>query len=481
MKFIVKIFFTWITMLSGMLMISPLAYAVFPDITGTYSGQITTTDFGCGTAFPGGPPNTGPFVENDTFTLTLSNQVGASFTGVASDGIGTTTFTGTVDMTGNITGSFSSVEPGSTASGSFAGTIINGTLNFTSSGSDTSGSPQCFSNSTASLTLTGGNVIAPEVTASSTVTDAVLFNTQIQGTISSVSSHISGALSGIGFSGGPRVTDNQLIIEGATGLNAGDGFAIPYGVWGSYSYTDYENDLSSTAFDGTGHGFLGGIDFGFWDNTILGVAIGYDKGNIDTTFNSGNQETDTYTIAPYFGALLTDSMSVDFTVGYSKVDYDQFRIAPGATTKITSSPVAGRRFGALNLNGFTYYDHWIIGGRVGASFASSTIESYTESNGTVVANSRTKVGTMSIAGDIAYSYQDYEPFVNLSYQNDFSLREITVTTGPQPSNDNDDILMTTGVRYFNKNGITGNLEYSKRFLRKNFNEDRISMTIRADF
>jgi len=463
------------------LLFSTNVRAAFPDVTGTYSGQITTTETGCGTAFPGGPPNAGPFVDVSTLSLTLSNQIGANFTGSASDGIGTTTLTGTVDSAGNVTASFSTVEPGSTSSGTLLGTIINGVFNFTTNGADTSGSPQCFLNDVASLTLTGGNVITPDVTASSTVTDAVLFNLLIQGTISGVSSHVAAALSGIFFGGLHFVGDNQLILEGATGLNAGDGSAVPYGVWGSYSYTDYENDLSSTAFEGTSHGFLGGVDFGFWDNTILGIAFGYDSGDLDTTFNSGNQETDTYTIAPYFGALLTDSMSLDFTVGYSKVDYDQFRVVTGSTTRITSSPISNRVFGALNLNGVTYYDNWIIGGRIGTSYASSTIDSYTESNGTVVADSRTKVGTISIAGDVAYSYKDYEPFINLSYQNDFSLREISVTTGAQPSNDSDDILMTTGVRYFNKNGITGNLEYSKRFLRDNFDEDRISVTIRADF
>jgi len=52
---------------------------------------------------------------------------------------------------------------------------------------------------------------------------------------------------------------------------------------------------------------------------------------------------------------------------------------------------------------------------------------------------------------------------------------------PQPSNDPDDVLMRVGVRYFDNNGISGNLEYSKRFDRDDFDEDRISFTVRADF
>ncbi|MCZ6803763.1 MAG: autotransporter outer membrane beta-barrel domain-containing protein, partial [Proteobacteria bacterium] len=300
-------------------------------------------------------------------------------------------------------------------------------------------------------------------------------------TVSNISSHIAGALSGRGIFGGQRFDDNRFEIEGDTGLNAGDGSSISYGVWGNYSYTDFDNDLSSIAFDGSTHSFLGGIDFSFWENTVMGVAFGYDNSDIDTTFNQGHQDTDTFTIAPYFGALISDNFSLDFNIGYSNVDYDQFRTIPGTTTRVTSSPDSDRWFGAFNLNGVTYYDNWILGARIGALWAENELDSFTESNGTVVAKSNTKVSTGSVAGDVAYSYQNFEPFLNLAYQYDFSLTEIAVTTGPQPSNDNDDILMRVGVRYFDNNGISGNLEYSKRFERDDFDEDRISLTVRVDF
>jgi hypothetical protein len=361
------------------------------------------------------------------------------------------------------------------------GTINGNTISFTFNGLN-SGGDNCQWSGTGSVSqAAGGNVITPVITPGSTVTDAILLNIQMQDTVRGISSHTGDALHGIRSSFKPRITDNQFKIGGATGLNAGDGTTTPYGVWGSYSYSDYDNDLSSTAFDGDTHSFLGGIDFGFWENTVMGVAFGYDNGDIDTTFNGGQQDFDTYTIAPYFGALLTDTLSLDFNIGYSYVDYDQFRTLPGTTTRVSSSPDADRWFGALNLNGITYRNNWILGGRIGALFGKSVIDSYTESNGTVVAESRTKVGTGVIAGDVAYSYKNYEPFVNLSYQYDFKLRELSVTTGPQPENDRDDILVSAGVRYYNDNGISGNLEYTKRFERDNFDEDRISLTIRGDF
>jgi len=465
---------------------STAAYAT-PDILGTYVGTETLIETNCGTNFPGDSPNSGPFIETHELTITIDSQTGSSFSGsgIEAGEPGIITFSGTVDAIGNVSGSFSESGPDGTSSGTFSGTISGGTWNFSASGQDdtsTIGFLLCNFTSTATLTLTtGNNVITPEITPSSTVTEAVLFNTQIQTQVSDISRHITGVISGASYFWRPRIRDNKFTMEGATGLNAGDGSTVPYGVWGNYTYSDFDNDLSSTAFDGDTHSFLGGVDFAFWENTVLGVAFGYDNGDIDTTFNQGNQDTDSYTIAPYFGALLSDNLSLDFNVGYSYVDYDQFRTLPGTTTRVSSSPDADRWFGALNLNGITYYDNWILGARIGALWAKSVIDSYTESNGTPVAQSRSKLGSGSVAGDVAYSYKNFEPFVNVSYQYDFELTELTVTTGPQPSNDRDDVLMRVGVRYFNNNGISGNLEYSKRFDRDDFDEDRISFTVRADF
>ncbi len=65
----------------------------------------------------------------------------------------------------------------------------------------------------------------------------------------------------------------------------------------------------------------------------------------------------------------------------------------------------------------------------------------------------------------------------LSYQRDFRSTEIAVASGPQPANDNDDFMLGLGVRYFNADGITGNLEWNRRLGR----EDFLNLTIRADF
>ncbi len=478
MKVFEKNNFSLLAVFVGLIMVYPLIYAAtYPNIQGApWVGTVSGVDANC---MP--PSLNGPFTDN--ITIVFSNQVNGSFD---------------VSITGNdSTGqSFSETGSGSFSSPtiinfttidaigadidttSITGTISGNTMALTFSGFNTGGD-LCTYTGSGSLTQTTANIIVnPATTPGSTVTEAILFTTQITGAILDISSHITSALAGRSFFSGPRFSDDQFKIEG--GLNAGDA-SIPFGVWGNYSYTDFENKLSSLAFDGGTHSVLGGVDFALWENTVLGIAFGYSNSDIDTTFNLGHQDTDSYTIAPYFGALLTDNLSIDINFGYSTSEYDQFRTLVGTTTRVTSSPDSDSLFTAFNINGVTYRDNWIFGTRVGLLWAENIIDSYTESNGVVVAESRSHVSSGSIAGDVAYSMQDFEPFLNLSYQYDFSLTEIAVTTGPQPSNDNDDVLLTTGVRYFNKYGVSGNLKYSKRFDRDDFSEDRIGLTVRADY
>ena len=480
------------------------SHSAYASLDGNFSGT-TTSQLECsGQSFFGSVLSTtislqatlvSPGVSTINITITSSDF---TYTGSgAANEVGTDQFTiganGTLVVTTGdslVDGSYTGVPYTNGGPPISADLNPDGTLSFGSGDGIFSGAPcgvGTFFTDPATLSPVGaasGATINPEITPSSTVTEAILFNFLIQSQVTDISRHITGVINGASYFWRPRIRDNEFTMEGATGLNAGDGSTVPYGVWGNYTYSDFDNDLSSTAFDGNSHSFLGGLDFAFWENTVLGVAFGYDNGDIDTTFNLGNQDTDSFTIAPYFGALLTDTLSIDFNVGYSRVEYDQFRTNPTTGGRVTSSPDADRWFGALNLNGVAYYDNWILGARVGALYAKSVIDSYTETEGTVgtvVPQTRNKVGEGSIAGDVAYSYQNFEPFLNLSYQYDFELTKLSVTTGPQPSHDRDDVLLRVGVRYFDNNNISGNLEYSKRFGRDDFDEDTISFTVRADF
>ena len=455
------------------------AYATYPDITGTYTGTASGSDFSCAN-----PVDDGSFTLS--LTATFSNQVDGNFevtvVTVESDGF-TMTATGSgfflspTQIEFTVTGTSEFGTDTTTVNSTITSA---GTQTFTFSGYNTSGS-LCQSSGSGSVTRSGGGAdvtVTPAITPGSTLTSVLDFTSQVQAVTSNLSTRLQSVMHGIGR--GPRVTANGFMLEGMSGLNAGDG-VMGYGAWASYSYSDFENDLSSTAYDGDRHSVLGGFDMAPWEGTVLGVAVGYESSDTDTTFNLGNQETDGYTVAPYFGALLSETWSVNFSFGYSSVDYDQYRTVPVTGVRVTSSPDADRWFGMFNLNGVKTYGNWIVGARVGTLWAKNEIDGFVESDGTAVGDVRSKLGTWNIGGDVAYSFGEFEPFVSATYEHDYSLTELAVTVGPQPANDRDDVLFAAGVRYFGSNNISGNLDWTRRLGREDYDEDTFNLSLRVDF
>jgi hypothetical protein len=306
--------------------------------------------------------------------------------------------------------------------------------------------------------------------------------TQVQAITSGLNARIGDIMRGVG--GGPRggqhVTENG-VYEGISGVSAGED-GPSYGVWASYSYADFSNDFVATLLDGHRHNVLFGADMTPRDNMVLGVAVGYESASIDTDFNGGDQDTDGFTVAPYFGLVLSDSWNVSASVGYSNLNTDQFRTDPVLGTRITSSPDSDRWFGTLNVNGYTTWNDWIFIGRVGMLQARSVQKSFDESDGSAVGRFTTKLGQWNAGGEAAYSWGKFEPFVRATYERDFSQTQLTVIgTGPQPSTDDDNVLFGLGARYYGDNGLSGNIEWYKRLGRKDYDEDTFSATVRWEF
>ncbi|NIQ11861.1 MAG: autotransporter outer membrane beta-barrel domain-containing protein [Gammaproteobacteria bacterium] len=327
--------------------------------------------------------------------------------------------------------------------------------------------------------------IFPSDTPSNTVTDTETLDTQVQTVTSAIGGHIQGVIRGTMRR--QEVAANELMDM--TGINAGDGM-VNVGMWVSGSYTDYEDDFTSTAFEGDTVLGLVGIDIAPTDNILLGVALGYENSDITTTFNTGTQESDGYTVAPYFGIILNNYFSIDGSFGYSDIDTDQFRFAPigaGAGAIISSSPSSERYFATLNLNAITYVGNWVLGARGGALYAKNKQDAFTETSSSPlvvpapVQETESKLKQWYLGGDVAYGVGLFEPFASFMYEREFDSTELTFTSGPQPSNDEDSYLVGAGVRYFGTEGLSASLEWDRRLGRDNFDEDRFSLIIRGDF
>ncbi len=453
-------------------MLAQSAFATtYPNVVGTFSGTLS------GKFLPATPTT-------QTVTVIINQQTGNTFSGSISVSPAnlSTTFNGTflsqtqLDVVCN--GS-ATVAAGPCFAASFNG------ANLVIPNAGQSGSMVLIAVSGPDIELggtlgfSGAQIIDPETAAGTNIKDAGTIQTEVNTVVNPVQQHLRKTLHG--EAKGADLNKNGFFIEGEGGLNAGDWQLGNVGAWLSYNYTESENDFFRTAFESDRHTIVGGLDISPENNYVIGLAFSWETSDTDTTFNAGNLESDGFSIAPYFGLLLSDILSIDASFGLSFIDNDQFRTDPTTAARITSDPDTDRFFLAANLNGLTYYDNWIIGGRMGFLYARSKTEDFTESNGTIVGERVTRLGEFRLGGDLAYAYGDWEPFVSAMYEYDFSLDEITLTPGLQPDNDRDDVLLSGGVRYFNNNGWSGNLEYSKRLLREDFNEDSFTATVRWDF
>ena len=323
-----------------------------------------------------------------------------------------------------------------------------------------------------------GSIVNPEVAPSTAVTsDAATLTQVITTTTNALAGRIQSALSGL-LGGGPRRVGNNYMFEANTGLAAGDTFQN-IGVWGSYAYSDFDNDFARTKYDGKRHMMFAGVDFSPRDDMVLGVSVGYEDTSIDTDFNNGKLDADGWTIAPYFGMILNDTWNIDVSAGWSEVDTDQNRNF-GA---ITSDVDTDRWFLSANINGFTQVDNWLLTGRAGLLNAQSNDDDFTEvGTGALTVDDRTtNLTQFTIGGEAAYAMGNFEPFVSAYYNNDLHASETVLTAGRQPSNDNDDVLVGVGFRYFNDDNLSISAQYDTRQGRDDIDEDTISINARWDF
>jgi len=325
----------------------------------------------------------------------------------------------------------------------------------------------------------GATASEPNVAPSNQVTsDTTTLNQVVTTFTNSLGARIQGALGG-NTGGLKSLTRNGGMMEAQIGLSAGDGFnPVLIGVWGSFSYTEFDNDFSRTKYDGSRYMFMGGADFSPSEDTVVGIALGYEDTSLDTDFNGGEADADGFTIAPYLGMTIDDTWSMDLSAGYSNIDTDQYRVFGG--TRITSDVDTERYFISGNINGFTQRGDWLLSGRAGGLHAISIDDDFTESDGTAIARRKIKLTQLILGGEAAYSMGDYEPFVGATYAYDLHATDLTLTPGKQPHKDRYDVLLTGGLRFYNKSGMSGSVEASKRIGRTDYDEVSIGISVRWD-
>ena len=281
------------------------------------------------------------------------------------------------------------------------------------------------------------------------------------------------------------VSDVNLLVA-ALGDSPGTGAGIETGhaLWISTAYNSVENDFYRTSFYGSSQNVLAGYDVTRSNRVVLGVALGYEADNFVTRFNAGDERTRGYNFTPYFSFLLSDTWSVDLSLGYGSFDTEQSRSVgsltiPLGTDAVTSDVSSTRGFAALNLTNVSALGNWKLTGSAGVLGTRRKQDAYSESNGNPVAATNQSVEQYNLLGEAAYGRGASEAYLGAVYEYVRDPPTVQFSSGEQPPVDKDSYVLAAGWRYFGR-GMTANVAFSGRAGQQDIKEYGFYMMLRVD-
>ena len=280
---------------------------------------------------------------------------------------------------------------------------------------------------------------------------------------------------------------NPDLDGGEVGLAGGDA-TKGLGVWVQGRYTDLESDASASVYDGNLYTVMAGIDKRFsGDKGIIGIAAGYEGMDVNTTFNSGNLDTDGFIVAPYFSYQANKMISFDATAGYASIDYDVDRLDPSTDEKFTGKTDANRMFGSMFAHAQTQKDKVTIGGKLGLAYSSEDKDAFTETGTTgtevSVAKTKTHLGQALLGASLGYDGGKVDPFVNVTGEYDFnkSSDPTVASSQTQPADDNFGLRVGLGVNIDVSPNVTAHISGDTVLLRDDYKEFSGTVRLRAEF
>ncbi len=299
-------------------------------------------------------------------------------------------------------------------------------------------------------------------------------------TASIISGGVSGAISG-GIGGGTTVvaptggigggapTGAPPAAGGATAPTSSTGFFNSrdagrsaggadkkFGAWMQGAYTSVENSQAGSQFDGSVYNLLGALDYKINDRTVIGLALGYEMLDIDTTFNTGKLESTGFGLMPYIGMQLTNAWSASVSGGYSWLSYDITR-----NTNITGSYDAERWFVNGALDGNYAFGRVRVRPTIGVLYLEEKSDAFRDSAGAQSLSNTVKLGRISAGGSVGYAFDRVMPYVKLVGEYDFE-KNAPVNLGNGTFSHDEDFggKIGVGFEFYGSNNFSGNIETS---------------------
>lgn len=175
---------------------------------------------------------------------------------------------------------------------------------------------------------------------------------------------------------------------------ADQGPSTPWNFWVKGTFTHYDN--RDTDFKGNNYSFIGGLDYRYRHDTIIGLFVG--RGITDyATMNNGMEgsfEALGRTVGTYVGHMVTPSLKVDAVIAYTDTEYDN---AMGA---VSGSFSADRYTFAANIKGHQEWYGYRVEPTLGLMWATEDQSSFFDTAGNFHSSQTVEAGRLSLGSKI---------------------------------------------------------------------------------
>ncbi len=160
------------------------------------------------------------------------------------------------------------------------------------------------------------------------------------------------------------------------------------GLWlrGNYSFGEKDDSEADHGFEADQWGFMGGVDFRTTPTSVVGLAVGYGRSQVDfNPVGAGRLDTDAMTGAIYATMYTKRGFYADAIATLLRADYDSIRhlefTEGGSLVDLTArGGTNGQTFGFAFTIGYDFNVRaFTIAPSVGYNYLSSTIDTFRES------------------------------------------------------------------------------------------------------
>ncbi|MEM7652079.1 MAG: autotransporter outer membrane beta-barrel domain-containing protein, partial [Pseudomonadota bacterium] len=262
------------------------------------------------------------------------------------------------------------------------------------------------------------------------------------------------------------------------GAAAADGLQ-GVGVWANASWTGIQDKSAVAAQSGNVFTGIAGIDKAYDNGLLLGTALSFGTASFESDLVDFETGETSVGINAYGAYAITDMISVDAFLGYSKA----WGRSDRSNDTIEGDWDTHRYFAAGNASYFNSWDEISVFASTGFVWGQSFDSSYSESDGTIVGSRQSRLGSLKALVQPSYlvtldSDQGLflEPYVlgEASY-------DVFITKISGHNNDRDSYRLGAGLNLFAGDNISGNLEASTVVGREDYGSINVLATFRYGF